>query len=123
MPEFTVPSFINFLIVVLAAMAAGRSFGQAAGRMPTGGERLGFGLASTLAAMVINLVFLAGLLVWYGFAVSVENLSALLAGGDTSAGAGFLAIVLGIALVIGAGLGALGLGSGAKQALKKMQAA
>lgn len=124
-PEFTVPSFVNFLIVIFAAIAAGRSFGAAARRMPTGGERFTFGILGTALSMAINFAFLAGILVYYGFPVTGENLGLLLTGDAVEPGdmAGFLTVVFGLAIVIGVGLCYAGLGTGAKQALKKAEAA
>ena len=119
-PDIRLPSFVNFLIVILAAMACGRVFVHAARRMPSIGERLTFAAIGVLLGLFVNVVFLAGMLILRGIPATGENLALWMTGTSIAQGdrADFLVSALALAFGIGVVLGFAGIGLGAWQALK-----
>ncbi|MBE2276128.1 MAG: hypothetical protein IAE87_07510 [Rhodobacteraceae bacterium] len=119
-PEISVPAFVNFLIVLLAAMACGRVFAHMAKRLPTVGETLTFSAIAILLTLFVNVVFLAGTLIARGIPATGDNLALWMAGStiEQPERAGFIMLGLAIAFGIGLLLGLAGFASGAWQALR-----
>ena len=119
-PGLTIPSFVNLLVVLFSAMAAGRSFADAHGVLPTGGQKSAFAAIATVGTVGLNLGFVAGLLVYYGAPVTVQTMIFAMTGGnmDLAGMQGALLAGVVVGLLIGFALAHTGFGSGAKRALK-----
>ncbi len=119
-PEISIPAFVNFLIVFLAAMACGRVFAHKARRMPTVGETLTFSAIAILLALFVNVVFLAAILIVRGIPATGDNLALWMVGSAVQQPerAGFIMTGLAIAFGIGLVLGLAGFASGAWRALR-----
>ena len=124
-PDVPVPAFVNFLIVILAAMACGRAFAHTAERPPTFGETVLFSAIGVLMGLFVNVVFLAGLLISQGIPATGDNLALSMTGAEVARGerAGFLVTGLALAFAIGLVLAIVGFGTGARQALKTRRTA
>ncbi len=124
-PDVQVPTFVNFLIVILAAMACGRVFAHTAERPPTRGETVLFSAIGVLMGLFVNVVFLAGLLISQGIPATGDMLAQEMIGAEVARDerAGFLVTGLALAFAIGLVLAIAGFGTGARQALKTRRAA
>lgn len=117
-PGIRVPDFVNYLIVILAAMACGRVFVHASGRLPSLGEKLTFSAIGVLLALFVNVVFLAGQLIFRGIPATGENLALWMTGTSIAEGERAAFLLSGLALAFGIALllGFAGIGLGAWQA-------
>ena len=122
-PNFPVPGSVGLIVTVVGAMMAGQSWFRQSGRLPTSGEKFTFAFLATALSLALAGGLVWAVFVYYGVPFSMDNAMLVLTGDPSAASdlAGYLPVILAIAVGITLLVTYFGLGSGAKGLLKKQE--